>query len=106
MAAARHLVVLSAVCAARGATPPVQLPEGFHSDPDGSAVATGWHHTCALRFTEGADIGGIAECWGHDVNGETKAPEDQARRRRHAKAPSTTGKKPQGVVAVLLQPHP
>ena len=40
------------------ADPGYALDEGFHADPDGSAVTAGWHHTCALRFHEGADFGG------------------------------------------------
>ena len=56
------------------ADPGYALDEGFHADPDGSAVTAGWHHTCALRFHEGADFGGRVECWGHDAGGETMPP--------------------------------
>ena len=67
----------------------VQLPEGFHGDPDGSAVAVGWHIACA-RVTEGADFGGNRGAT-RRRQGRDRLPEDQARRARARARASRAG---------------
>ncbi|CAM9805650.1 unnamed protein product [Chrysoparadoxa australica] len=50
------------------------LPEGFHSDVDGTSMALGTHHTCALEYRPGIEIGGAIRCWGRNEWGESSPP--------------------------------
>lgn len=45
-------------------------PPGFHRSPSGSTLSAGHFHTCALRRTPEAYLGGIAHCWGFDALGQ------------------------------------
>ena len=54
----------------------VQPPADFFANIDGSSIATGMSHHCAIALAHGDDYGGTAYCWGDNEMGATEAPKE------------------------------